>query len=162
MSDSNKNGQLLAGFGKADITPPAHESFEIYDPIFFRALHVRQGDRQVTFLAADLFLFDDACFDMMAADLAETDVDPAWILPGASHMGDRSDAVPVLRESAHGGIEGIRKRGALRPGGGGSGPNGPGRRCARPLWPSAQVRRSRACSTTAARTMFRAICGWSR
>ena len=87
MSDSNPDGQLLAGFGKVDITPPAHESFEIYDPIFFRALHVRQRDRQVTFLAADLFLFDDTCFDMMAADLAETDVDPAWILPGASHMG---------------------------------------------------------------------------
>ena len=87
MSDSNRNGRILAGFGKVDMTPPAHESFEIYDPIFFRALHVRQGDRQVTFLAADLFLFDDACFDMMAADLAETDVDPAWVLPGASHMG---------------------------------------------------------------------------
>ena len=87
MSDSNPNGRIMAGFGKVDITPPAHESFEIYDPLFFRALHVRQGDRQVTFLAADLFLFDEYCFDMMAEDLAETDVDPAWVLPGASHMG---------------------------------------------------------------------------
>ncbi|MDE3259446.1 MAG: hypothetical protein OYM47_16585 [Gemmatimonadota bacterium] len=87
MSGSNPDEQILAGFGKVDITPQAHESFEIYDPIFFRALHVRQGDRQVTFLAADLFLFDDYCFDMMAADLADTDVDPAWVLPGASHMG---------------------------------------------------------------------------
>ncbi|MDE2886809.1 MAG: hypothetical protein OXR72_01260 [Gemmatimonadota bacterium] len=87
MSGTNPDGQMLAGFGKMDITPAPHKSFEIYDPIYFRALHVRQGDRQVTFLAADLFLFDDYCFDMMAEDLADTDVDPAWILPGASHMG---------------------------------------------------------------------------
>ncbi len=87
MYESNASRQTLAGFGKVDVTPAPHESFEIYDPIFFRALHVRQGDRQVTFLAADMFLFDDICFDMMAADLAETDVDPSWILAGASHMG---------------------------------------------------------------------------
>ena len=58
MSGTNPDGQMLAGFGKMDITPAPHKSFEIYDPIYFRALHVRQGDRQVTFLAADLFLFD--------------------------------------------------------------------------------------------------------
>lgn len=87
MNASKENQVMLAGFGKVDITPAAHESFEIYDPIYFRALHVRQGDRQVTFLAADLFLFDDYCFDMMAGELDESDVDPAWILPGASHMG---------------------------------------------------------------------------
>ena len=87
MGESNASRQILAGFGRVDITPAPHESFEIYDPLFFRALHVRQGDRQVTFLAADMFLFDDICFDKMSADLAETDVDPAWILPGASHMG---------------------------------------------------------------------------
>ena len=87
MNESKTDGQMLAGFGKVDITPAPHHSFEIYDPIYFRALHVRQGDRQVTFLAADMFLFDHICFDMMATDLAETDVDPAWILPGASHMG---------------------------------------------------------------------------
>jgi hypothetical protein len=41
----------------------------------------------VTFLAADLFLFDATCFALIAEELADTDVDPAWILPGASHMG---------------------------------------------------------------------------
>ncbi len=87
MGESDASRQILAGFGKVDITPAPHESFEVYDPIFFRALHVRQGDRQITFLAVDMFLFDQICFDMMAADLAETDVDPSWILPGASHMG---------------------------------------------------------------------------
>jgi len=79
--------ELQAGFGKVDSTPAPDASFTIFDPIFFRALHMRQGDQQLTFLAADLFLFDEQCFALMVEELADTDVDPEWILPGASHMG---------------------------------------------------------------------------
>lgn len=80
---------ILAGFGKVEITPEPDDppTYKVLDPIFLRALHVRQGDRQVTFLAADLFLFDDLCFELMAGHLSDTDVDVAWVLRGASHMG---------------------------------------------------------------------------
>lgn len=78
---------ILAGFGKVDITPERDPTFEILDPIYFRALHVRQGDRQVTFLAADLFVLDDHFRDLLAGCLRGTDVDPAWVLRGACHLG---------------------------------------------------------------------------
>jgi hypothetical protein len=80
---------LLAGFARIDITPALDHppSFQILDPIFLRALHLRQGPRQVTFLAADLFLFDEYFFALMARHLEGTDLDADWILPGASHLG---------------------------------------------------------------------------
>lgn len=80
---------IHAGFGKVDITPERDHppTFEILDPIFFRALHVHQGDRQVTFLAADLFVLDDHFHELLARYLEDTDVDPEWVLSGASHMG---------------------------------------------------------------------------
>lgn len=80
---------ILAGFAKVDITPQLDSppSFEIFDPIFLRALHLRQGESQVTFLAADLFLFDEYLSALMAKELQGADIDPDWILPGASHMG---------------------------------------------------------------------------
>lgn len=80
---------LMAGFGQVDITPELDSppTFEIFDPMFLRALHLRQEDRQVTFLAADLFLFDDKCFELVAGYLKDSDVDPNWVLRGASHMG---------------------------------------------------------------------------
>lgn len=80
---------ILAGFGKVDITPEpdAAATFEILDPIYIRALHLRQGQRQVTFLAADLFLFDDRLHALLARALQDTDVDPDWVLRGASHLG---------------------------------------------------------------------------
>ena len=80
---------VLAGFAQVDITPALDQppSFEIFDPIFLRALHLRQGERQVTFLAADLFLFDDYLFELMARELEGTDIDVDWVLPGASHLG---------------------------------------------------------------------------
>lgn len=81
--------QILAGFGKVDITPQLDDppTFEIFDPIFFRALHVRQADRQVTFLAADLFVLDDGLHERVSRKLEGTDVDPEWILRGACHLG---------------------------------------------------------------------------
>jgi neutral ceramidase len=80
---------ILAGFGRVDITPAQDNppTFEIFDPIYVRALHVRQGSRQVTFLAADLFVLDDHFHDLLARFLAGTDIDPEWVLPGASHLG---------------------------------------------------------------------------
>ncbi|NKB70095.1 MAG: hypothetical protein GKR89_23730 [Candidatus Latescibacteria bacterium] len=78
---------ILAGFARVDITPQADSSFEIFDPIYLRALHLRQGGRQVTLLAADLFLFDEYLAGLLATELDGTDIDPAWILPGASHLG---------------------------------------------------------------------------
>jgi hypothetical protein len=80
---------LLAGFAQVDITPKLDSppTFEIFDPIYLRALHLRQGDKQVTLLAADLFLFDDKCFELVAGYLADSDVDANWVLGGASHMG---------------------------------------------------------------------------
>ncbi len=80
---------ILAGFARVEITPELDSppSFEIFDPIFLRALHLRQGERQVTFLAADLFLFDEYFFALMAKELEGEDIDPDWILPGASHLG---------------------------------------------------------------------------
>lgn len=80
---------MLAGFARVDITPELDTppSFEIFDPIFLRALHLRQGERQVTFLAADLFLFDEHLSGLMARHLEDTDIDADWILPGASHLG---------------------------------------------------------------------------
>ena len=159
MGESDASRQILAGFGKVDITPAPHESFEVYDPIFFRALHVRQGDRQITFLAADMFLFDQICFDMMAADLAETDVDPSWILPGASHMGTGptlfqfyvNQPTEALKEF---GNEARYARAAAE-----------AVRMARAdVSPArvAQARRRMGCNTTAGLTISRAICGWCR
>ena len=80
---------VLAGFAWVDITPELDRppTFEIFDPIYLRALHLRQGERQVTFLAADLFLFDEYFFALMAGQLEGGDIDPDWILPGASHLG---------------------------------------------------------------------------
>lgn len=80
---------ILAGFGKVDITPEPDNppTFQIFDPIFFRCLHIRQGNQQATFLAADLFLLDDRFHALLADDLRDTDVDPDWILRGASHLG---------------------------------------------------------------------------
>ncbi len=78
---------ILAGFGKVDITPAPDPTFEILDPIFFRALHVRQGDRQVTLLAADLFVLDDRFKELLAGCLRDTDVDLDWVLRGACHLG---------------------------------------------------------------------------
>ena len=53
--------EIHAGFSRVDITPRLDDppTFEIFDPIFFRALHLRQGSRQVTYLAADLFALDE-------------------------------------------------------------------------------------------------------
>ncbi|MBI2950946.1 hypothetical protein HYY27_02570 [bacterium] len=78
---------ILAGFGRVDITPERDPAFEILDPIYFRALHVRQGGRQVTFLAADLFALDDRFRELLAGYLRGTDVDPDWVLRGACHLG---------------------------------------------------------------------------
>ena len=80
---------ILAGFGKVNITPEldAAGTFEILDPIYIRALHLRQGSRQATFLAADLFLLDDRFHEILARALQDTDVDPDWVLRGASHLG---------------------------------------------------------------------------
>ena len=80
--------QILAGFGKVDITPALDDppTFEIYDPLYFRALHLRQGSEQVTFLAADLFILDDRFTELVARELTG-DVDPNWVLAGASHLG---------------------------------------------------------------------------
>ena len=80
---------ILAGFGKVDISPKLDDppTFEIFDPIFIRALHVRQGGRQVTFLAADLFVVDDDLHEWVRRELDDTDIDPEWILRGACHLG---------------------------------------------------------------------------
>ena len=53
--------EIYAGFSRVDITPRLDDppTFEIFDPIFFRALHLRQDSRQVTYLAADLFALDE-------------------------------------------------------------------------------------------------------
>ena len=81
--------QIYAGFAKVDITPQLDDppTFEIYDPIFFRALHIRQGQRQVTFLAADLFALDEGLLQQVADRLMGTDIDPEWVLGGACHLG---------------------------------------------------------------------------
>lgn len=80
---------LLAGFARVDITPALDDppSFEIFDPIYLRALHLRQGARRVTFLAADLFVLDEAMLASAARRLAAAGVEAGWVLPGASHIG---------------------------------------------------------------------------
>lgn len=90
---------LLAGFARVDITPALDDppSFEIFDPIYLRALHLRQGGRRVTFLAADLFVFDEALLDSAARRLAGAGIEAGWILPGASHIGTG----PTLFSSYH-------------------------------------------------------------
>ena len=81
--------QIYAGFGKVDITPELDDppTFEIFDPIFFRALHLRQGARQVTFLAADLFALDQDFHQRVGRKLVGADIDPEWVLGGACHLG---------------------------------------------------------------------------
>ena len=81
--------EIYAGFSRVDITPRLDDppTFEIFDPIFFRALHLRQDSRQVTYLAADLFAFDEGLLAQVADLLADTDIDPEWILGGACHLG---------------------------------------------------------------------------
>ena len=90
---------LLAGFARVDITPALDDppSFEIFDPIYLRALHLRQGGRRVTFLAADLFVLDEAMLASAERRLAAAGVDAGWVLPGASHIGTG----PTLFSSYH-------------------------------------------------------------
>lgn len=78
---------LLAGFGKADITPAPDGTFRVFDPIYFRALHLRQGDAQVTLLAADLFLLDDGFEAMVLDELSDLNLPPGSLWCGASHLG---------------------------------------------------------------------------
>jgi len=83
------HGQIYAGFARVDITPQLDDppTFEIFDPIFFRALHLRQGGRDITFLAADLFALDEEFRQRVGEKLVGTDVDPEWVLGGACHLG---------------------------------------------------------------------------
>ncbi len=78
---------LLAGFGKTDITPQTDGTFKILDPIYFRALHLKQGEKQVTFLSADLFQLDDDFKDLVAKKVADIEIDGDWILQAPSHLG---------------------------------------------------------------------------
>ena len=79
------HGQIYAGFAKVDITPQLDDPppFEIFDPIFFRALHLRQGGRDITFLAADLFALDEEFRQRVGEKLVGPAVAPAWVLGGA-------------------------------------------------------------------------------
>ena len=45
--------QLHVGFSKVDITPKSDGSFKVFDPIFFRALHIRRGDTQLIEIDGD-------------------------------------------------------------------------------------------------------------
>ena len=84
---TSMNDLIIAGFGKTDITPKSDGTFKVLDPIFFRALHLRQIDKQVTFLAADLFQLDDDFKKLVAEKVEEIDVDGDWILQAPSHLG---------------------------------------------------------------------------
>jgi len=61
-------------------------TFRVMDPIYFRALHVRQGDVQVTFLSADLFLLDDDFERMVRAELSDQALPPGTLWRGPSHL----------------------------------------------------------------------------
>lgn len=78
---------LLAGFGKSDITPKTDGTFKVLDPIYFRALHLKQGDKQVTFLSADLFQLDDDFKALVTSKVADIEVDGDWVLQAPSHLG---------------------------------------------------------------------------
>ena len=87
-----------AGFGFEDFTPeePSDGAFRVYDPISFRALILRNGDTNVTFLAGDCFSIEE---DLMVR-VRERVKDVAWlnpdhILPCASHVG----TTPILFQS---------------------------------------------------------------
>ncbi len=89
---------LETGFGTQDFTPeqPSDGSFRVYDPISFRALILRKGDTNLTFLAGDCFSIEE---DLMAR-VRERVMDIAWlnprhILPCASHVG----TTPILFQS---------------------------------------------------------------
>ncbi len=89
---------METGFGMKDFTPqePRDGSFRVYDPISFRALILRDGDTNVTFLAGDCFSIEE---DIMTR-VRERLRDIAWlnlnhILPCASHVG----TTPILFQS---------------------------------------------------------------
>ncbi len=89
---------LKTGFGIQDFTPeePQDGSFRVFDPISFRALILRKGDTNVTFLAGDCFSIEE---DLMAR-VRERLKDIVWlnsnhILPCASHVG----TTPILFQS---------------------------------------------------------------
>jgi len=83
------HGEIYAGFAKVDITPRLDDppTFEILDPIFFRALHLRQDGRDITFLAADLFALDEGFRQQVGEKVVGIDVDLEWVLGGACHLG---------------------------------------------------------------------------
>jgi len=78
---------LEAGFGKVDITPACDGTFEVFEPIYMRALHLRQGEKRITFLAADLFAMDDGLVAMIQQEIGDAEAAGHWLLPGASHLG---------------------------------------------------------------------------
>lgn len=78
-----------AGFARSDITPAKDErgTFEIFDPIFFRALYLTNGMESVAFLAADLFVLSDSFLRLVEEKLGAEGLGGLRVLCGASHLG---------------------------------------------------------------------------
>ena len=89
---------LETGFGIQDFTPedPSDGAFRVYDPISFRALILRKGDTNVTFLAGDCFSIEEDLMARVRVRLEDIDwLNPNHILPCASHVG----TTPILFQS---------------------------------------------------------------
>ena len=89
---------LEAGFGIQDFTPeePSDGSFRVYDPISFRALILRNGDTNVSFLAGDCFSIEEDLMVRVRERVKDIDwLNPDHILPCASHVG----TTPILFQS---------------------------------------------------------------
>jgi hypothetical protein len=89
--------ELEVGFGAVDLTPETVDnSFRVYDPLSIRAMILRIGDVNVTFLSADLFSIESDVMELVRQELSPL----SWltlkhILPCASHIG----TCPVLFQS---------------------------------------------------------------
>src|SRR5262245_34968363 len=88
------------GFGEADITPrpPVDdpEAFQVFDPVAFRAVVIRQGERNVTLLSGDFFSFESSVLRLTAEALTDLGwLETAHLLPSVSHCG----GAPILWQS---------------------------------------------------------------
>ncbi len=95
MSDASP---LQVGFGIQDFTPeePPDGAFKVFDPISFRALILREGETNVTFLAGDFFSIEADLVERAGKRLSDiTWLNPNHILPCAAHIG----TAPILFQS---------------------------------------------------------------
>lgn len=86
-----------AGFGAHNYTPePPNNAFEIFDPIYFRALILKEGDTNVTFLSGDVFSIEADLLERVKMRLQQIEwLNLNHILPCASHIG----TAPILFQS---------------------------------------------------------------